>query len=436
VQDLELPRRVVTVYRAVSRQYQEGSQQAQRLVGASAIEEIVELPMALDDQRPAEVAQVLLYDAWAERERLALSLPAGAALALEPADVIEIETPAGLYTARILRTTYQAMGRVEIEAVTEDAALYTPHALGADLSLPADGVAPRGPARLELIEGPLLRDSDPDGVAYVGAWGLLDSWPGCTLQRSADASAWTEAGAILTAAGVGQLLALPALTVSADRIDAASAPEVELHRGVLSGVDDATFLYAPPALLMGDEVIAYRDVTDLGGGLYRLGYLLRGLRGTEHAIGGHVIGERCVALDAALLPVPMDAATLGALRYFRGATFGRTAIPEHYHLTPAGLGLLPLAPCHLSAVDVGGGDWSLTWVRRTRRGGAWRDAVDATLGEASERYRVEIWREGALLSSTETTAPAATVAALADDVARVAQISEAAGPGHYAEITL
>jgi hypothetical protein len=75
-------------------------------------------------------------------------------------------------------------------------------------------------------------------------------------------------------------------------------------------------------------------------------------------------------------------------------------------------------------------------VRRTRRGGAWRDSVDAALGEASEQYRVEVWRGGALLSEATVTAPAATVAALADDVVRVAQISEAAGPGRYRETTL
>jgi hypothetical protein len=435
-QDLELPRRVVTVYRAVSRQYQEGSQQYQRLVGVSEAEEVIELPMALSDDRAAQCAEVLLLDAWAQRERVEFSLAAADALQLEPSDVIDLETPAGVASVRIDRSRLQPMGRVQFEAVSEDIALYTPHVGGADLTLAADSVPFRGPARLELIDGPLLRDTDPDGVAYAGAWGLLDSWPGCRVQRSADGTTWAEAGAIVTAAGVGQLLVPPSAAVSADRLDTGSAPEVELHRGTLSGVDAATFLYAPPALLMGAEVIAYRDVTDLGGGVYRLGHLLRGLRGTEQAVGAHVVGERCVLLDTALLPVPMSAADLGLIRYWRGATFGRTTLPEAASTTPVALGLLPLAPCHLTAADVGGGDWALAWVRRTRRGGAWRDAVDATLGEASERYRVEIWRAGALLSSTETTAPAATVAALADDVARVAQFSEAAGPGHYAEITL
>ena len=36
-------------------------------------------------------------------------------------------------------------------------------------------------------------------------------------------------------------------------------------------------------------------------------------------------------------------------------------------------------------------DWAISWVRRTRVGGEWRDYVDAALGETSEAYEVEIW---------------------------------------------
>ena len=34
---------------------------------------------------------------------------------------------------------------------------------------------------------------------------------------------------------------------------------------------------------------------------------------------------------------------------------------------------------------------ALSWIRRTRSGGEWRDRVDADLGESSERYEIDIY---------------------------------------------
>ncbi|MFX9123832.1 hypothetical protein ABTN41_20585, partial [Acinetobacter baumannii] len=55
--------------------------------------------------------------------------------------------------------------------------------------------------------------------------------------------------------------------------------------------------------LVGDEIIQFASAQPLGGGLWRLGTLLRGRGGTEWAVGGHTIGDRFVLLDAALTPI-------------------------------------------------------------------------------------------------------------------------------------
>jgi hypothetical protein len=243
-------------------------------------------------------------------------------------------------------------------------------------------------------------------------------------------------GAVLAACTVGQVITPPLAGVDPARFDLASAPVVELYGGELSGVDADTFERTPPALLMGAEVVGFRDCTALGDNRYQLGTLLRGLRGTDYALGSHQVGERALLLDSALIAIATPAADFGARVYWRAATLGRSAVPDSESAVAVALGLVPLAPCHLDAVDLGGGDWSVTWVRRTRRGGAWRDGVEASLGEASERYRAEVWRAGALISSADVSTPAATVAALAGDLVRVAQLSEAVGAGHAAELTL
>ena len=52
---------------------------------------------------------------------------------------------------------------------------------------------------------------------------------------------------------------------------------------------------------------------------------------------------------------------------------------------------MPYAPVHLMGSRNPAGDLALTWVRRTRLGGAWRDGTGTVpLGEASEAYEVDI----------------------------------------------
>jgi hypothetical protein len=44
----------------------------------------------------------------------------------------------------------------------------------------------------------------------------------------------------------------------------------------------------------------------------------------------------------------------------------------------------------MAGVRDGSGNVTITWIRRTRLGGAWRDFVDVSLGESSENYEVDI----------------------------------------------
>jgi hypothetical protein len=45
---------------------------------------------------------------------------------------------------------------------------------------------------------------------------------------------------------------------------------------------------------------------------------------------------------------------------------------------------------HIQGSRNGGGDLTITWVRRTRYSGEWRDLIDAPLNEASEAYQVDV----------------------------------------------
>ena len=75
----------------------------------------------------------------------------------------------------------------------------------------------------------------------------------------------------------------------------------------------------------------------------------------------------------------------------------------------------------------------------------WRDAVeDVPLGEARERYAIEVVKNGTVLHTAEAESPGFTYTAgqaAADGVTspftmRVAQVSEAYGPGAWASIDI
>jgi hypothetical protein len=57
------------------------------------------------------------------------------------------------------------------------------------------------------------------------------------------------------------------------------------------------------------------------------------------------------------------------------------------------------------ARDPSSNDWTLTWIRRTREGGEWRDNVDASLGESSQVYQIDVFSDGtyATVKRTITT---------------------------------
>lgn len=65
----------------------------------------------------------------------------------------------------------------------------------------------------------------------------------------------------------------------------------------------------------------------------------------------------------------------------------------------------PLAPAHLRAVEDGLGGYKLSWIRRSRVGGDDFESPEISLGETSERYRVNLIGKSKSLDAWETSSP-------------------------------
>jgi hypothetical protein len=159
-------------------------------------------------------------------------------------------------------------------------------------------------------------------------------------------------------------------------------------------------------------------------------------------------GARFVLLDGALARIDMTEDELGLAFSWRCGPASRDlGSPNYVQLAHAfrGEGLKPLSPVHIRGTRASG-DLNLAWLRRTRIGGDSWDTVDVPLGEAEERYEVDIL-EGATVKRTLTaTTPAATytVAQQTADFGapqssvalRICQVSATRGRGTPREATV
>jgi hypothetical protein len=124
-------------------------------------------------------------------------------------------------------------------------------------------------------------------------------------------------------------------------------------------------------------------------------------------------GARFVLLDGAPARIDMTEDELGlAFNWRCGPASRDLGSPNYVQLahTFRGEGLKPLSPVHIRGTRASG-DLTLAWIRRTRTGGDSWDAVDVPLGEAEERYEIDILDGTAMKRTLTATAPTATYTA-------------------------
>ena len=192
-------------------------------------------------------------------------------------------------------------------------------------------------------------------------------------------------------------------------------------------------------------------------GRYRLTRLLRGQRGTEHAMGNPApAGARVVVLDATLASLPIAEADLGLPWNWRVGPAARAVNDDSYialGFTPTGRGLVPFAPVHVEQpwrTARNPGDLTIRWTRRSRAlvADAW-EQVEVPLAEDLESYDVQIF-DGAAVKRNLTSSTTSVLYTAAQQSAdwgapigpgqtlaiRIYQLSNRLGRGTPATVTL
>lgn len=469
-QEVELPERVAVVYMDRDADYQQGTQSEKRAslplpTMHSRNQASLELALAIDATTAKRIAAKTLYSAWIERSAYKAELPPDW-LRLDPTDVVDVVFATGsTFRTRINRLDVGADFSLAIKGVSETAATYVSSVVADGGSgRPVQLVGANAATRLILPDLPLLRDVDDAGGAGSRVYYLMagfggSGWPGAALYRSADGSAWAQAGRALSEAAWGataNALGSPRSPFGTDEENSLTVFMTTGGERLESVTQEALVNGANAALVLkanGEpEIIQFRDVTLNPDGSYTLTGLLRGRRGTDVFVEGHSAGELIALIDHDDVETLVTAlGDLGLPRSWRAVGFGtlfedgETIVQSH-----SGRDLKPYAPWNVRAVKTGSPtNITLSWIRRTRIGGELKDGTGLVpLGEASETYEIDILDgPGGVVKRTLTSVSPSVVYANADILAdfgavpaalsvAVFQLSAVAGRGFPRAVTL
>ena len=442
-QETDLPRAVNIAYGDPVADDQPGNAEARRLgtVSSTVVNHQVAAIMAEAKARAA--AEILLHEIWAGRERISFGLPPSW-LKLEPGDVIGFAPTGDRY---VLTEIADGEAR-RVEGRRFEPLIYAPvvekrrsRSVAAPAALPV-------PASV-FLDGPLLRDEDADHAGYIAAFS--SPWPGAVaFWRSPTTSGYALDTAVSLAAVMGVTVA-DFHSGPAGRWDKGNTLSVQLHGGTLASASELAVLNGANAIAVENsagewEIVQFVTATLTAALKYDLTQLLRGQRGSEHAMEDPVAaGARVLLLDSARLRQPgIATGDVGLPLNWKIGPLNRDISAPSYDtkiVTLSGKGRRPLSPVHVSgATDSGTGDVTISWVRRTRIGGDSWDQVEVPLGEDAEAYEVDILDPaGTVLRTLTSTTPSVAYTA-ADQTAdfgapqaaytvRIHQISQFYGRG-------
>jgi hypothetical protein len=411
--DLEIPAQVDVKYANLFDNFQDGLESSDRLISTGESTIAVDIPLGFDPVDAKKIADSLILDAATSAKTFNFSLTRKWSK-LEPADVVNVVDISGVtFRLRLTKKT-ETDGVATFEAVSDDANIITSDAT-TDTTGYTNSTAVRPPidTTSALLDIPILRDADNDSGFYAMVAPATDvAYPGAVLFKSSDDVTYTRsvtaetagvlgvAATVLGSGPVGVFDEMNSVTVNIGAGTAASVPRDSILNSTVN------------TWVIGAEVIQARDATLVSPGVYTLTGLLRGLLGTEWAVGTHAADE-VVAMptESTVWRVPMNNSDLGIAKFWKAVTVGRatsTATAETF--TDNAVGLKPRAPVDVRFSRNAIGDIAITMQRRSRLSSRLIGAmgVSCPLGEDSERFELDIYNSSfTTVKRTLTSAPTA-----------------------------
>ncbi|MEE9590734.1 MAG: glycoside hydrolase/phage tail family protein, partial [Hyphomicrobiaceae bacterium] len=391
-QETELPNATKVTFIQGNQDYRQGAVESRRLAGGSARVSSANLPIVMGEAQALGIAEVWLHDTWLARERTSFALPPSL-LALEPGDLITLQTPTRSHSLRITGATVGQHTEIDSRSIDPDVFLEYPVSERQG-SFTAPVVF--GPTLFVFLDLPIIRGNEAPHTGYAVAY--QSPWPGGAAFFRSPSDVGFQLKAVAAVPATFGVTASDFFSGPTWRYDRANSLTVVLHGGALSSTTELGLLGGAnmAALQNGDgewEVIQFLNATLVDTDTYALSVLLRGQAGSEYAMREPVgAGATIVLLDDAVVPVDMVPDEVGLAFNWRigpvGRDIGHSSYSDAAHAF-SGVGLRPLSPVHVQS-EHQGTDLVISWMRRTRIAGDSWNTVDVPLGEDIEGYEIEI----------------------------------------------
>ena len=384
-----VPTALTLTYYDPVRDYQTG-QARSSFPSVSRVRRSIALPCVLTADWAKGLADSLLARAWAMRDRLVVRL-SPSLMDLAPGDVVK---PAGVGGSWIVE-------QVSIEGMVVIAHLRP--AVGSLAGRVADPGRPV--SQLDVV-------ALPTAMALFDLSDVGEDTPGPPSLQLAAASASGGYRAVALKVAIngvettGQSASGEAVLGStAGALAAGQSAVIDLEASVevvlanpdhwLQSCDDVALAAGANLAAIGDEIVQFGSVEPVAAGRFRLSRLLRGRRGSEWGMTTHAAGEAFVLIDARTLrALPAGASGIGSAVTVTAYGRGNDGAEPVVSRTVLGEAARPLSPAQLAAEMAEDGSLAVHWVRRSRRGWAWIDAVDVPADPDLAGYRVTLARTG------------------------------------------
>jgi Putative phage tail protein len=388
-QDTEIVDEVSVTYLDPDFAYQQASQTAKRQISPNKNKEDIKFDIVLTASQALQITRKYLYLAWAQRRNFSFNLSLKYCQ-LEPGDVASI--PFFSEDSQLLYITKINIGAnflLECEGIPYEPSLL---ALSAVATAPAVSLGVPNPSDtdLQLLDINLIKDNDSDFEIYTGGTGNSAWRQGGVYVSRNGGDSYNYAKTLLTKTIVGTCGTTLGSASEFTR-DLKNTLTVTVQNGELESIGETDFLNGRNCALVGEEILYFKNASLVAGNTYTISELLRGRRGTEWAINSHGSSENFVLLSGYIERIVGEVLDLNSQRLYKALSIGQVledVTPVSF--TATGKGMKPYAPCHIKGVRDGSGNLTISWVRRTRKGGVLVDYKDADLSELSESYEIDI----------------------------------------------
>ncbi|MDB2414177.1 glycoside hydrolase TIM-barrel-like domain-containing protein [Rickettsiales bacterium] len=416
-QEMELPQRVNVTYIDRPFNYDPVTQTSQRQVVRAVEQVTMNLPIVMGATQAKQIADITLYSAWKERNSFQLTLPPKY-VRIEPTDVITVTVYGVAHEMRVVKTDMEANGLMKISAAAEDISSYDFYTPPGETQKKLTPPVLVPDTLVQFVDAPPLPTDTSSNQCFLRIGVAADgaNWNGAAIYRSDDGgesggNSFSVLAGMDGAATFGSIITnLPAGPF--ETWDTVNEVEVILTSGSLASVNELAVFNGANAALIGDELVQFQNAELIGESTYKLTQFLRGRQGTEWAIGSHAAGDRFVLITPALYTTAIANNLIGRELFYKAVSVGNSlGNTDEAAFTYTGRNLKPFAPVHVKGVRDGSGNLTISWIRRSRVDGEWRDGVGIPLGEESESYEVDIFDGSTVVRTIEVTSATASYSA-------------------------